>query len=220
MQQVEVLVLVDQEERFQVFGDNSTTYFGGPGIGATNGTTLNIVISGSDTIVNATAKKGATGIRSGGNNLATDITINDGTVTAQGGEDGAGIGGGYGSEGSYITINDGNVTAQGGDNGAGIGGGSGNNWRISGGNGSNITITGGKVIANGGAGSDYNNLEGGAGIGIGYNSTNNSTFSTSDSGDVLIIAKSENGDGISDKTSKTNWSGVIIGGVDGQLQVI
>lgn len=120
------------------------------GISVPEGTTINIVGTGS---LDVTGGKCAAGIGGGSNTTGGSINIKDGTIIATSGSFGAGIGGGNGGEGGTITIEGGIVTAKSSNCGAGIGGGN----QKSGGT---INIKGGIITATAG---DY-----GAGIGGGY----------------------------------------------------
>lgn len=111
-----------------------------------------ITINGGNITADGSNCSSSSGIGSGGNGNAADITIHGGKVKAVGGENAAGIGTGYNGTASNITITGGEVIAKGGENAAGIGGGY--FGAVSG-----IYIKGGTVNATGG--------DGAAGIGSG-----------------------------------------------------
>ena len=146
---------------------------GGIGVDIKGGAGGTVEISGTGTIVNATATGWGAVIGGGGSNSAggdggtvkisgTGTIVN---VTVSGQQStsgwGAGIGGGgsstTGGDGGSVTITDGTVTANV-KKGAGIGGGASN---ATGGNGANVKITGGTVMAS---------SKDSAGIGGGYGS--------------------------------------------------
>ena len=178
------------------------------------------------------------GIGGNDNQSCGTININGGNVTATGlgyssGNGGAGIGGGYHGTGGTIKITKGTVTATGGYQGAGIGGGHF-------GGGGSITITGGTVKAEAKNSSNGGNTAA-AGIGGGASGSGGTiiisggmvtatanwgsaigdgqvgsggTFSTGENGNAVIVAQSQNGAAISDKSYESRWQCLLLSDKD------
>ena len=156
----------------------------------------------------------------------TTVTITGGTVNATGGYQATGIGGGAQTPGGKITISGGEVTATGTDGASGIGHGG------LGATGGEITISGGTVTATGGSAnpgiscqdsptSDPIGQNGWILISGGtvYASPKageeklgpaiRGSFRTGTDGNAFVVAT---GTGITDKTNRADWSGVIFNG--------
>ena len=151
-----------------------------------------IIISGADTVVNATGHIGSAGIGGGHYAGGGTITISGGKITATGGgngaDSGAGIGSGSSGWGGNITISGGTITATGGSlGGAGIGGG------LSG-DGGNITISGGTIYATANAS--------GYGIGQGESAGNQANLKITT--DALKLKGGANKEGATDRAFTPN----------------
>ena len=147
---------------------------------------------------------GGAGIGGGNHGTGGTIKITKGTVTATGGYQGAGIGGGHFGGGGSITITGGTVKAEaknssngGNTAAAGIGGGAS-------GSGGTIIISGGMVTATANWGSAIGDGQVGSG----------GTFSTGENGNAVIVAQSQNGAAISDKSYESRWQCLLLSDKD------